>query len=440
MYTNANDHITAIVDYAHNRMSFETLFKSVLEEYPGRRIVTVFGCPGKKALDRRRDLGEVSGKYSDLVVLTEEDSGEEDTVSICKEIAAHVAEQGCAYEIQPNRGEAIRQAILGCDKPTVILITGKGAETRQKRGLEYIDTPSDVDYSKTFLQEYDVIHGLDGLEKVRSISSVLPALKEMAGQTVVVKYGGSALGPDGAVDSILQDVATLQMAGLRVVLVHGGGKNITALLERLQVPTHFENGYRVTDEAALGVAEMALSAQVNKSIVSALNDLDVAAVGVSGKDGHLITAQCKNPALGRVGQITQVDTRLLETLLGAGFLPVVSPIAGGDGAGYNCNADDAAQAIAEALHAHRLVFLTDVGGILIDSHNTKTAVAHMDAQRAKELMDAGLIAGGMVPKVQGCLHALESGVGEVSILDGHCEHVLLLDVLHQRVSGTILTP
>ena len=185
---------------------------------------------------------------------------------------------------------------------------------------------------------------------------------------------------------------------------------------------------------------MALSAQVNKSIVSALNDLDVAAVGVSGKDGHLITAQCKNPALGRVGQITQVDTRLLETLLGSGFLPVVSPIAGGDGAGYNCNADDAAQAIAEALHAHRLVFLTDVGGILIDSHNTKTAVAHMDAQRAKELMDAGLIAGGMVPKVQGCLHALEAGVGEVSILDGHCEHVLLLDVLHQRVSGTILTP
>src|SRR5699024_4378570 len=104
---------------------------------------TVFGCPGKKALDRRRDLGEVSGKYSDLVVLTEEDSGEEDTVSICQEIATHVAQQGCAYEIQPNRGEAIRQAILGCDKPTVILITGKGAETRQKRGLEYIDTPSD---------------------------------------------------------------------------------------------------------------------------------------------------------------------------------------------------------------------------------------------------------------------------------------------------------
>ena len=440
VYSNANNDVVAIVDYAHNRMSFETLFRSVKEEYPGRRIVTVFGCPGKKALDRRRDLGEISGKYSDLVMLTEEDSGEEDTLSICKEIAAHVEGQGCAYKIEPNRGEAIRQAILGCDRPSVLLITGKGAETRQKRGLEYIDTPSDVDYSKAFLQEYDVIHGLDGLEKVKTLSSVLPALKRQAGSTVVVKYGGSALGPNGAVDSILSDVAALQMAGLRVVLVHGGGKNITALLEKLNVPTRFENGYRVTDEAALSAAEMALSAQVNKSIVSALNGLEVPAVGISGKDGALITAAAKDPALGRVGTITHVDTRLVNTLLAAGFLPVISPIAGSaDGIGYNCNADDAAQAIAEALHADRLVFLTDVGGILIDSHNENTAVAHMDIARAEELIEAGLIAGGMGPKVRGCIHAIRSGVGEVSVLDGRAEHVLLLDVLHERVPGTVFT-
>ena len=152
VYSSENGEVVAIVDYAHNRMSFETLFRSVQQEYPGRRIVTVFGCPGKKAFDRRRDLGEVSGQYSDLVVLTEEDSGEEDTVSICKEIASQVA---CACEIQPNRGEAIRQAVLSCHKPTVILITGKGAETRQKRGLEYIDTPSDVEYAQAFLREWD---------------------------------------------------------------------------------------------------------------------------------------------------------------------------------------------------------------------------------------------------------------------------------------------
>lgn len=154
VYSNAPGNVTAIVDYAHNRMSFETLFRSVKQEYPGRRIVTVFGCPGKKAFDRRRDLGEVSGANSDLVVLTEEDSGEEDTVSICKEIAAHVA---CECRIEPNRGEAIRQAVLSCTVPSVILITGKGAETRQKRGLEYIDTPSDVEYAQAFLQERDLL-------------------------------------------------------------------------------------------------------------------------------------------------------------------------------------------------------------------------------------------------------------------------------------------
>ena len=155
VYSGAGGDLTAIVDYAHNRMSFETLFRSVREEYPGRRIVTVFGCPGRKAFERRRDLGEVAGACSDLVVLTEEDSGEEDTLSICREIAGHVAEQGCPYHIEPNRGEAIRQAILSCDGPSVVLITGKGAETRQKRGLEYIDTPSDVDYARAFLREYD---------------------------------------------------------------------------------------------------------------------------------------------------------------------------------------------------------------------------------------------------------------------------------------------
>ncbi len=156
VYASQDGTIAAIVDYAHNRMSFETLFRSVVQEYPGRRIVTVFGCPGRKAFDRRRDLGEVSGAYSDLVVLTEEDSGEEDTVSICTEIAAHVA---CPHEIQPNRGEAIRRAVMSCQVPSVLLITGKGAETRQKRGLEYIDTPSDVEYVQTFLREWDAKQG-----------------------------------------------------------------------------------------------------------------------------------------------------------------------------------------------------------------------------------------------------------------------------------------
>ena len=440
VYTNADSHIVAIVDYAHNRMSFETLFRSVQTEYPGRRVVTVFGCPGKKALDRRRDLGEISGRCSDLVVLTEEDSGEEDTLSICREIASYVEAQGCDYSIEPNRGEAIRQAVLGCREPSVLLITGKGAETRQKRGTEYIDTPSDVDYVQSFLQEYDVRHGLDGMEKVRSLLSILPILKRDEGRTVVVKYGGSALGAEAATDTTLQDVAALRMVGVRVVLVHGGGKHITALLDKLQVPTRFENGYRYTDQAVLETAEMALSAQVNKAIVSRLSQLEVSAVGLSGKDGGLLTAAVKDPALGRVGSITRVEPRILQTLLDGDFLPVVSPIAAGeDGGGFNCNADDAARAVAAALGADKLIFLTDTAGVLIDSHNSKTAVPHMDVKRAEELIDTGLIAGGMVPKVRGCIQAIRAGVGEVSILDGRVEHALLLEMLNQRVQGTTIT-
>ena len=440
VYTNADSHIVAIVDYAHNRMSFETLFRSVQTEYPGRRVVTVFDCPGKKALDRRRDLGEISGRCSDLVVLTEEDSGEEDTLSICREIASYVEAQGCDYSIEPNRGEAIRQAVLGCREPSVLLITGKGAETRQKRGTEYIDTPSDVDYVQSFLQEYDVRHGLDGMEKVRSLLSILPILKRDEGRTVVVKYGGSALGAEAATDTTLQDVAALRMVGVRVVLVHGGGKHITALLDKLQVPTRFENGYRYTDQAVLETAEMALSAQVNKAIVSRLSQLEVSAVGLSGKDGGLLTAVEKDPALGRVGSITRVEPRILQTLLDGDFLPVVSPIAAGeDGGGFNCNADDAARAVAAALGADKLIFLTDTAGVLIDSHNSKTAVPHMDVKRAEELIDTGLIAGGMVPKVRGCIQAIRAGVGEVSILDGRVEHALLLEMLNQRVQGTTIT-
>ena len=440
VYNNADNNVIAIVDYAHNRMSFETLFQSVQAEYPGRRIITVFGCPGKKAYDRRRDLGEVSGQFSDLVILTEEDSGEEDTLDICKEIAQHVQAQGCQYSIEPNRGEAIRQAILGCREESVILITGKGAETRQKRGLEYVDCPSDVEYVHSFLHEYDVRHGLDGMEKVRNLLSILPILKREEGKTVVVKYGGSALAQGKNVDTMLQDIAALRMVGMRVVLVHGGGKHITALLDRLQVPTHFENGYRVTDDAGLEAAEMVLSAQVNKAIVSALKSLEVNAVGISGKDGGLITADYKDPAIGRVGNITKVDPKLINTLMDADFLPVVSPIAGSkDGLGFNCNADDAARAIAEAIGADKLVFLTDVGGVLIDSHNLSTSVPHMDIKRAEELIASGLIAGGMVPKVRGCIHAIEAGVGEVSILDGGMEHALLLQMLHQRVQGTTIT-
>ena len=215
VFSSTDGSVTALVDYAHNRMSFEALFRSVREEYPGRQIVTVFGCPGLKALDRRRDLGEVAGKCSDLVVLTEEDSGEEDTLSICREIAGHVAEQGCKYVIELNRGEAIRQAILGCKTPALLLITGKGRETRQKRGQEYVEVPSDVEYVRSFLQEYNARRGPDPMQQVRVLLSLLPALKKHRGKKAVVRYKTCG-------DDLLQDADALRAVGMEVVLAGPG--------------------------------------------------------------------------------------------------------------------------------------------------------------------------------------------------------------------------
>ena len=438
VYTNADEKVSVIVDYAHNRLSFETLFQSVKEEYPGKRIVTVFGCPGYKAYDRRKDLGEISGQYSDLVILTEEDAGEEPVEEICRDIAQYVEAQDCDYSIVPDRGEAIRQAVMSCDVPTVILLTGKGAETRQKRGIEYIDCPSDVEYAKQFLHEYDVQHGMDGMSKVRALLDVLPLLRRYEGRTLVIKYGGAALDASST-DTILEDAAALQSVGVRVILVHGGGKEISALLDKLNVETKFENGYRVTDQAVLDGAEMALSARVNKSIVGALDRIGAKACGVSGRDGGLITARQKDKALGLVGTITKVEPRLLTTLLDGGSLPVVSPIARDEkGSAINCNADDAARAVAEAVGADKLVFLTDTDGILVDSHNQSTRIAKMDVGRAKELIDSGLIAGGMIPKTMNCIHAVEHGVGSVTVLDGRMEHAVLLEAISEKSLGTTM--
>lgn len=441
VYQNANGRVTAIVDYAHNRLSFEKLFQSVKEEYPGARVVIVFGCPGKKAIDRRKDLSEIAAKYADLVVITEEDPGEEDVLDISREMAAHVENAGRDYSIQPDRGEAIRLAIMGSEAPTVVLITGKGAETRQKRGTAYVPCTSDVEYAKAALHEYDVTHHLDGMEKVLGLLDTLPHLSESAGKTVVLKYGGSAWGSAGAVDTILQDVAALQMAGVKVVLVHGGGKNITGWLSRLNVPTQFKDGYRVTDDQAMDVAEMALSGQVNKQIVTALRKLGVKAAGISGKDGGVLTARQKDPELGHVGEITGADGELIRLLLSGGYVPVISPIGSGDAMeGYNCNADDAACAVAQALKADKLIFLTDVAGIQTDARNAKTAIASLTRAEAQDLLDTGLIHGGMVPKLNSCLKALDNGVSRVVILDGRIDHVMLLDAVSGQTMGTTIRP
>lgn len=216
VYSNASGEVTAIVDFAHNRMSFENLCRSARAEYPGRRVVSVFGSVGSKAQERRKDLGQVGGRYSDLVIATEDDSEGEETLDICREIAAYVEKEGCPCTIQPNRGEAIRQAILGCREPTVLLVAGKGDETYQKRGDEYVATPTDAEYVQSFLGEYDMVHGLDGAEKVRGLLAALPLLGRYAGKRVEACCAAVAR------SDLLQDASALRAVGIQAHIREGG--------------------------------------------------------------------------------------------------------------------------------------------------------------------------------------------------------------------------
>ena len=257
----------------------------------------------------------------------------------------------------------------------------------------------------------------------------LPYLRKFHGETVVIKYGGSALDA-ASTDTILEDAAALQSVGVRVILVHGGGKEISALLEKLNVESQFADGYRVTDEVTLQAAEMALSARVNKSIVAALDRIGAKACGLSGRDGGLITARQKDKALGLVGTITKVDPQVLRTLLDGGYLPVVSPIARSEeGGALNCNADDAACAVAEALKADKLVFLTDVDGLYENFENKDSLISNLTLFEAQYMVENNIVSTGMIPKLKSCIHALDSGVFRAHIINGITPHSLLLELL-----------
>lgn len=441
VYENADKRVTVIVDYAHNKLSFENLFASVMKEYEGKRIAIVFGCPGYKAYDRRRDLGTIAGKYAQKVYITEEDAGEENVHSISEEIATYVAAQNGNYEIIDDRGEAIRKAIMECTEPSVVLITGKGDETRQKRGTLYIDCPSDVEYTKKYLDEYDVENGIDCTEKINGFQDILPAIHKLYGRNVVIKLGGSVLEDDELIRPLLEDISLLAMVGARVTVVHGGGKEINATLKSLGIESRFENGYRVTGEKEISVVEMVLSGKVNKKLVTAIGNCGVNTVGISGKDGKLLVAQKKQstPDLGYVGTIKEVNENLLCSLLDSGYVAVVSPVGAGEkGETYNINADDAATAIARKIKADKLIFITDVNGILIDKNNDKTAVDSISAQRAKMLIENGFVGGGMIPKLTNIVSALENGVNEVEILNGTVKNNLISCLISAKKVGTTI--
>jgi acetylglutamate kinase len=268
----------------------------------------------------------------------------------------------------------------------------------------------------------------------------LPYIRRFAGRTVVVKFGGNAMIDPDLFHGFAADVALMWSVGILPVVVHGGGPQIDDMLERLGKVPEFRDGLRVTDAETLDIARMVLNGQVNREVVSAINRHDHLAVGLSGEDAGLIVARQRHPDLGFVGDVTNVNPKILTTLLNAGFIPVISTIgAGADGQAFNINADSAAIAVAASLDAEKLIYLTDVPGVMADIHDPTSLISKMTASRARMLIADGVIVGGMIPKVEACLDAVDRQVPSAHILDGRIPHVTLLELFTDAGVGTMIT-
>jgi len=281
---------------------------------------------------------------------------------------------------------------------------------------------------------------IDPATRAAILVEALPYIQAFSGKTVVIKFGGNAMVDDALAHSFAADIVLLRAIGLKPVVVHGGGPQIGDLLDKLGIETEFKDGLRVTDADTLDVARMVLTGSVNAEIVSAINQRDRVAVGLSGEDAGLITAEQRHIDLGYVGDVVEVDRRILDTLLAADFIPVISTIGSDhEGQSYNINADTAAIAIAANLEAEKLIYLTDVPGVLTDVDDPSTLVSRLSTARAMGLIADGVISGGMIPKIQACLDAVADGVGSAHILDGRIPHVVLLELLTDAGVGTMIT-
>lgn len=284
------------------------------------------------------------------------------------------------------------------------------------------------------------LSGVDAATRAAVLGEALPYIQAFAGTTVVVKFGGNAMVDDALLQSFAADIVLLRAVGLKPVVVHGGGPQIGRVLAQLGMETEFRDGLRVTDADTLDVARMVLGGRVGADIVAAINRHDRVAVGLSGQDAGLIVAAQRSEALGFVGDVVDVNRQILDTLLRDSFIPVLSTIgADASGQAFNINADSAAIAIAEALDAEKLIYLTDVPGVLTDVTDPDSLVSSLSAGRARLLIADGVIAGGMIPKVEACLGAVEAGVGSAHILDGRIAHVVLLELLTDAGVGTMIT-
>lgn len=273
--------------------------------------------------------------------------------------------------------------------------------------------------------------------KAEVLVEALPWINEWAGSTFVVKYGGSAMEDAALRAKVIEDVLLLKLMGVHVVLVHGGGKDISSLSDRLNLSVRFKDGLRVTDEDTMEVVQMVLVGKVNAELVQAINGYGNHAVGISGADGRTLRACQLDPELGRVGRVTEVNPDLVLKVLDDGYIPVIAGVGfGEDGGPYNVNADFAASHIAQALGADKLFFLTDVDGLYADFDDKDSLIAGMGVGEARHLVDAGTLSKGMIPKVRSAIEAIEAGVGQVTILNGTVEHALLVETFTDEGIGT----
>lgn len=275
-------------------------------------------------------------------------------------------------------------------------------------------------------------------DRARILVHALPYIQQYNGKIVVVKYGGNAMVNEELKDSVMRDIVLMSLVGIRVVLVHGGGPEITALLNKMGKETEFVNGLRVTDEETAQVVQMVLAGKINKNLVNLLQIRGGKAMGLSGVDGHMIEAHQKDERLGFVGEISHVDVQPILDVLEKGYIPVVSTV-GCDKSGnvYNINADTAAARIAGELRAESLISMTDISGILKDPGDPSTLISEITAARAEQLIADGTVSGGMIPKVQCCVNALNWGVQKVFIIDGTVSHAILMETLTDEGIGTM---
>ena len=278
-------------------------------------------------------------------------------------------------------------------------------------------------------------------QRAQVLTQALPYIQQYNGKIVVVKYGGNAMVNDALKQQVMEDIVLLTLVGVKVVLVHGGGPEISEMMARLGKKSEFVDGLRVTDKETVDIAQMVLAGKVNKSLVNLLEMKGGKAMGISGMDGRLIEAKVRNPALGYVGSITNVNIHPVTDLLEKGYIPVISTL-GCDREGniYNINGDTAAACIAGALEAESLIMMTDIAGVLEDRDDPATLIPKITIDGAVKLFEQGVISGGMIPKVDCCIDAIHRGVKKVIIMDGRVPHSILMETLTDEGAGTMVVP